>query len=88
MGVSILDLTGHNPNTRLPNSEFRSLNGLREWLRIHCINELGEFRNVSTIPRLKLRHSSNIRTQVGETNIDSDDDNYDPTIKINQCVIA
>nr|CAI5859940.1 unnamed protein product [Callosobruchus analis] len=33
LGSSILDLTGHNPFSRLPNSEFHTLNGLREWLR-------------------------------------------------------
>uniref|UniRef100_A0A1B6I206 Cytosolic carboxypeptidase-like protein 5 n=1 Tax=Homalodisca liturata TaxID=320908 RepID=A0A1B6I206_9HEMI len=30
---SILDLTGANPNSRLGNSEFRTLCGVREWLR-------------------------------------------------------
>ncbi|XP_054266255.1 cytosolic carboxypeptidase-like protein 5 [Macrosteles quadrilineatus] len=30
---SILDLTGANPNSRLCNSEFRSLCGVRDWLR-------------------------------------------------------
>ncbi|KAJ8984892.1 hypothetical protein NQ317_002732 [Molorchus minor] len=34
------DLTGHNPCTRLPNSEFHSLSGLREWLRVMS-NEIG-----------------------------------------------
>ncbi|VEN41263.1 unnamed protein product [Callosobruchus maculatus] len=33
LGSSILDLTGHNPYSRLANSEFRTLHGLREWLR-------------------------------------------------------
>nr|CAI5846643.1 unnamed protein product [Callosobruchus analis] len=33
IGASILDLTGHNPFSRLPNSEFHTLNGLRDWLR-------------------------------------------------------
>ncbi|XP_060524611.1 cytosolic carboxypeptidase-like protein 5 [Cylas formicarius] len=36
LGVSILDLTGQNPFSRLPNSEFHSLAGLREWLRSSC----------------------------------------------------
>lgn len=30
---SILDLTGANPNTRLYNSEYKTLCGLKEWLR-------------------------------------------------------
>jgi len=33
LGPSILDLTGANPNSRLPNSEFRNLQGLRNSLR-------------------------------------------------------
>nr|CAH7768234.1 unnamed protein product [Callosobruchus chinensis] len=33
LGSSILDLTGHNPFSRLPNSEFHTLSGLRDWLR-------------------------------------------------------
>ncbi|XP_019872750.1 cytosolic carboxypeptidase-like protein 5 [Aethina tumida] len=36
---SILDMTGHNPLSRLCNSEFRSLNGLREWLAMQCGKE-------------------------------------------------
>ncbi|GLV44189.1 uncharacterized protein CBL_12515 [Carabus blaptoides fortunei] len=41
LGLSILDLTSNNPNSRIPNSEFHSLNGVREWLRVNCLNELG-----------------------------------------------
>ncbi|CAH1114197.1 unnamed protein product [Psylliodes chrysocephalus] len=33
LGVSILDLTGNNPFTRLPNSEFHTIAGLRDWLK-------------------------------------------------------
>ncbi|CAG9858764.1 unnamed protein product [Phyllotreta striolata] len=33
LGTSILDLTGNNPFTRIPNSEFHTLAGLRDWLK-------------------------------------------------------
>lgn len=36
LGYSILDLTGSNPNSRLCNSEFRTIAGIREWLRTHA----------------------------------------------------
>ena len=32
LGPSILDMTGCNPNSRLPNSQYRSLKGLKEYL--------------------------------------------------------
>ncbi|XP_066248297.1 cytosolic carboxypeptidase-like protein 5 isoform X1 [Euwallacea similis] len=45
LGASILDLTGHNPLSRLPNSEFHNLGGLREWLRTSCCsNNFGDAR--------------------------------------------
>lgn len=58
-----MDLTGQNPNTRIPNSEFHSLNGLRDWLRVHCVNELGEPRN--TTAKCKIKNSSSLHAQVG-----------------------
>ncbi|XP_066993857.2 cytosolic carboxypeptidase-like protein 5 isoform X2 [Anabrus simplex] len=39
LGISILDLTGSNPWSRIPNSEFRTLSGIREWLKTNCIPE-------------------------------------------------
>lgn len=39
LGISILDLTGSNPWSRIPNSEFRSLSGIRDWLKINCLPE-------------------------------------------------
>uniref|UniRef100_A0A1B6BZZ5 Cytosolic carboxypeptidase-like protein 5 n=1 Tax=Clastoptera arizonana TaxID=38151 RepID=A0A1B6BZZ5_9HEMI len=36
LGHSILDLTASNPNSRLANSEFRTITGVREWLRTHA----------------------------------------------------
>ncbi|XP_050305436.1 cytosolic carboxypeptidase-like protein 5 [Anthonomus grandis grandis] len=45
LGASILDLSGQNPFSRLPNSEFHNLNGLRDWLRNSCCtNNFGESR--------------------------------------------
>ncbi|XP_071055332.1 cytosolic carboxypeptidase-like protein 5 [Onthophagus taurus] len=41
LGGAILDLSGQNPMSRLPASEFHSLSGLREWLRTHS-NEFRE----------------------------------------------
>ncbi|KAF5276856.1 hypothetical protein FQA39_LY06407 [Lamprigera yunnana] len=62
LGASILDLTGHNPFTRLPNSQFHTLNGIREWLRIHCATELGGETRFSGA-RLKLRNSTSVHLQ-------------------------
>ncbi|CAH0391215.1 unnamed protein product [Bemisia tabaci] len=39
LGASILDLTGSNPNSRLANSEYYSLNGVRDWLKLQQIAE-------------------------------------------------
>lgn len=57
LGASILDLTGQNPCTRLPNSEFHSLSGLVDWLRMACVKNLDE------PAKLKTR-----RSQVGQQN--------------------
>ncbi|XP_023247249.1 cytosolic carboxypeptidase-like protein 5 [Copidosoma floridanum] len=37
-GPSILDMTGHNPNSRLPNSQYRSLKGLISYLKLISSN--------------------------------------------------
>ncbi|KAK9871353.1 hypothetical protein WA026_011619 [Henosepilachna vigintioctopunctata] len=42
LGASVLDLTGNNPLTRLPHSEFHSLNGVMDWLRTNCLQEFSE----------------------------------------------
>lgn len=34
-----MDLTGSNPWSRIPNSEFHTLSGIRDWLRINCLPE-------------------------------------------------
>ncbi|XP_078036951.1 cytosolic carboxypeptidase-like protein 5 isoform X2 [Augochlora pura] len=42
LGPSILDLTSNNPNSRLPNSQYRSLRGVKSYLKLAYVN------NVST----------------------------------------
>ncbi|KAK5650757.1 hypothetical protein RI129_001786 [Pyrocoelia pectoralis] len=61
LGTSILDLTSSNPITRLPNSQFHSLNGIRDWLKIHCGNDLGDRRCAPA--RFKLRNSASLHAQ-------------------------
>ncbi|OXU27482.1 hypothetical protein TSAR_010642 [Trichomalopsis sarcophagae] len=38
LGPSILDMTGNNPNSRLPNSQYRSLKGLKSYLKLISTN--------------------------------------------------
>lgn len=72
LGSSILDLTGNNPFSRLPNSEFRTLSGLREWLRTMSTEVAIENR-----PKMKARCSSGgLHSQVG-LSVDTSDDNDD-----------
>ncbi|XP_076239196.1 cytosolic carboxypeptidase-like protein 5 isoform X2 [Calliopsis andreniformis] len=40
LGPSILDLTNNNPNSRLPNSQYRSLRGVRSYLKLAYVNNL------------------------------------------------
>lgn len=88
IGASILDLTGHNPITRLPNSQFHTLNGIRDWLRIYCANELGETRY--TPARFKLRNTASLQAQVGQSNnvdnADSTDEENNVTIR--HCTVS
>ncbi|KAF5274443.1 hypothetical protein FQR65_LT04359 [Abscondita terminalis] len=87
LGASILDLTGNNPVTRLPNSQFHTLTGLKEWLRIHCATELGIAESRFNHPRLKLKNGSSLHLQVGQNdNVDHDD--YSSDISINICDIS
>lgn len=71
LGASILDLTGQNPCTRLPNSEFHSLTGLRDWLRINCAKEMDEGR---IVPKFKLRNLTGLHNQVGHDELSNDSD--------------
>ncbi|KAL0125552.1 hypothetical protein PUN28_004574 [Cardiocondyla obscurior] len=40
LGPSILDLTGNNPNSRLPNSQYRSLRGVKSHLKLTHVSNL------------------------------------------------
>ncbi len=51
--VSILDMTGHNPNSRLPSSQYKSVNGLKESLRCEAILA----KNVQMQQNFKMRQS-------------------------------
>ncbi|KAL6442140.1 hypothetical protein ACFW04_002441 [Cataglyphis niger] len=45
LGPSILDLTGSNPNSRLPNSQYRSLRGVKSHLKLAYVNNLSSPSN-------------------------------------------
>ncbi|XP_015116442.1 cytosolic carboxypeptidase-like protein 5 isoform X2 [Diachasma alloeum] len=50
LGPSILDLTNSNPNSRLPNSQYRSLRGVKSYLKLTYVNSLA-----GTIHRPRLK---------------------------------
>lgn len=60
LAISILDLSNLNPNSRLENSEFKSLTGLRELLRANIISD-------STRSRLGSKSTSNINVDTPMT---------------------
>ncbi|XP_020299649.1 cytosolic carboxypeptidase-like protein 5 [Pseudomyrmex gracilis] len=47
LGPSILDLTENNPNSRLPNSQYRSLRGVKSHLKLMYVNNLSTPTNKS-----------------------------------------
>lgn len=51
LGPSILDLTNSNPQSRLPNSEFRTLQSLRNILRIEIERGSSKARVTNKIPK-------------------------------------
>ncbi|CAH1173884.1 unnamed protein product [Phaedon cochleariae] len=61
LGASILDLTSQNPCSRVPNSEFHTLSGLRDWIRTMCTDFSCENR-----PKMRMRHVP-ARNSQGET---------------------
>ncbi|CAG2062432.1 unnamed protein product [Timema podura] len=63
LGISILDLTGSNPWSRIPNSEFHSLNGIREWLRTNCAPQQALIQKMMRTQRIARRQQLN--AQVG-----------------------
>lgn len=48
LAISILDLSSLNPNSRLENSDFKSLSGLRELLRLNIISECNRNRRLGS----------------------------------------
>ncbi|XP_058464869.1 uncharacterized protein LOC131438701 isoform X2 [Malaya genurostris] len=60
LGPSILDLTNSNPQSRLLNSEFRTLQGLRNMLRIEIERGSSKARVTNKIPKL---HSKRLNNQ-------------------------
>ncbi|XP_075238320.1 cytosolic carboxypeptidase-like protein 5 isoform X2 [Lycorma delicatula] len=61
LGCSILDLTGSNPNSRLANSEFRNLSGVREWLRTHPLSTENSFLGPAQRTAMKLKNSQQVK---------------------------
>lgn len=39
MAVSLLDLIGANPLSRLPQSTYGDVEGVRQWIRLHCLSQ-------------------------------------------------
>ncbi|XP_015430742.1 PREDICTED: cytosolic carboxypeptidase-like protein 5 [Dufourea novaeangliae] len=72
LGPSILDLTSNNPNSRLPNSQYRSLRGVKSYLKLAYVN------NLST-PFGKPLH---------KVNFDVDNESEISAVDIRQCVLS
>lgn len=39
MAVSLLDLIGVNPLSRLSQSSYGDVDGVRQWIRLHCLGQ-------------------------------------------------
>lgn len=39
MAVSLLDLIGVNPLSRLSQSGYGDVDGVRQWIRLHCLGQ-------------------------------------------------
>ena len=39
MAISLLDLIGANPLSRLPQSAYNDVDGVRQWIRLHCMGQ-------------------------------------------------
>ncbi|XP_055610573.1 uncharacterized protein LOC129757387 isoform X2 [Uranotaenia lowii] len=59
MGPSILDLTNSNPQTRLHNSEFRTLHGLRNMLRLEIERGSSKARVTNKVSKSHSKRLSN-----------------------------
>ncbi|KAJ8669075.1 hypothetical protein QAD02_000334 [Eretmocerus hayati] len=58
LGPSILDMTDENPNSRLPNSQYRSLKGLKSYLKLISTNHYQTSLN-RPANKVNLAHSEN-----------------------------
>ncbi|EAT47473.1 AAEL001406-PA, partial [Aedes aegypti] len=59
LGPSILDLTNSNPQTRIHNSEFRTLQGMRNTLRIEIERGSSKARVTNKVPKPHSKRLSN-----------------------------
>ncbi|XP_076251015.1 cytosolic carboxypeptidase-like protein 5 isoform X1 [Rhynchophorus ferrugineus] len=69
LGASILDLTGQNPFSRLPNSEFHNLSGLRDWLRNSCTNNFHSAEGRPKMTRIKSQSCHPIHQTQGKLKV-------------------
>ncbi|KAL0275000.1 UNVERIFIED_CONTAM: hypothetical protein PYX00_002994 [Menopon gallinae] len=53
LGVSVLDLTNSNPWSRIPNSEYHTLYGIRDWLKLKTLSESFLYQRPRTPMRAK-----------------------------------
>lgn len=72
LGPSILDLTNSNPNSRLPNSQYRSLRGVKSYLKLAYVNNL----------------SSPNSKSLQKVNFDVNNENEFSAVNIRQCVLS
>ncbi|XP_031780428.1 cytosolic carboxypeptidase-like protein 5 isoform X1 [Nasonia vitripennis] len=77
LGPSILDMTGNNPNSRLPNSQYRSLKGLKSYLKLISTNHYQTSLN-------KPLHKVNL----SDTENDVIDVNDVANAEIRQCILC
>ncbi|KAF7393359.1 hypothetical protein HZH68_010178 [Vespula germanica] len=64
LGPSILDLTNNNPNSRLPNSQYRSLRGVRSYLKLTQMNSLSASCNKSAYKQIMMHSHYKQHTKI------------------------
>ncbi|XP_054003401.1 cytosolic carboxypeptidase-like protein 5 isoform X1 [Hylaeus anthracinus] len=75
LGPSILDLTNNNPNSRLPNSQYRSLRGVKSYLKLAYVNNLSTpfskslHKDANDIVSQDLYKLKGIRPQISDSSI-------------------
>jgi hypothetical protein len=77
LGPSILDMTGNNPNSRLPNSHYRSLKALQAYLKLLCASNYQATMN-------KPLHKVNL----SDTENDTIDVNDVQNAEIRECILC